>query len=249
MRHFERNATRADDIDADRADPCLLDERRRAAFVRSFQRFELAERSDGRHVLAAARRVGDERYTHALGLLVAEECRHSAMFGAGLRRLGGEPLAQHWSDRVFTMLRRACGLRTELCLFLVAESVSLDYFDALAVAAPDPVLRAVGARVAADERNHLRFQLARISHDRPAAAPLRWAARTALLAVGTGAAVVVAVDHRAALRACGRHPLRYPARAIRTLRHQLRAAFPGVPDPLGPLPLPLAPGDGDRAVG
>ena len=200
-------------------------------------------------MLAAARRVGDERYTHALGLLVAEECRHSAMFGAGLRRLGGEPLARHWSDRVFTMLRRACGLRTELCLFLVAESVSLDYFDALAAAAPDPVLRAVGARVAADERNHLRFQLARITHDRPAAAPLRWAARTTLLAVGTGAAVVVAVDHRAALRACGRHPGRYAARAIRTLRHQLRAAFPGVPDPLGPLPLPQVPGDGDRAVG
>ena len=236
VRHFERNVQRVGDEQVDRGVRCSLDLRTRAAFVRSFQRFELGESGDGDHLLAKAARAGDARYTRALALLVAEEQRHARLFGRGLEHLGGRSLAGHWSDAAFTALRRASGLRTELGLFLVAESVAMEYFTALAASAPDPVLQAIGRRLEHDERDHLRFQVDRLGQ--AYAGRSRWvrgAVRAALLAVGTGAAVVLAADHRAALRACSRRPLGYPRRAVRQLRRQLDLALAADPQPLGPL--------------
>jgi hypothetical protein len=238
-RHFERNVAeqRVSQDQLDRPARCVLDGRTRRAFVRSFQRFELGESGDGTHLLAKAARAGDPRYTRALALLVAEEQRHAGLFGRGLDHLGGASLPGHWSDTVFTVLRRAFGLRTELGLFLVAEAAAMGYFSALATAAPDPVLRAIGRRLERDERDHLRFQVDRLGQayrDSPQA--LRWVVRAALTTLGVGAAAVLVVDHRGALRACGEHPIGYARRAIRILRRQLDQVFTTDPRPLGPLP-------------
>jgi hypothetical protein len=239
VQHFERNVPvqRAQEEQIDWSVRCRLDGRRRRAFVRSFQRFELGESGDGEHLLAKAERAGDARYIRALALLVAEEQRHSALFGRGLGHLGGASLAAHWSDTAFTVLRRALGLRTELGLFLVAEAVAMEYFTALATAAPDPVLRAIGRRLEHDERNHLRFQVDRLGQAYASSpAPARWAVRAALMIIGVGAAVVMVTDHRAALRACDRHPVDYARGAVRHLRRLLDLALSGQPQPLGPLP-------------
>ena len=244
VRHFERNVQVQGALEAqvDWSVGCALDVRRRHAFVRSFQRFELGESGDGRHLLAKAERAGDAQYTRALALLVAEEQRHAGLFGRGLDHLGGPSLPGHWSDTAFTALRRALGLRTELGLFLVAETVALEYFSALATGAPDPVLRAIGRRLEHDERDHLRFQVDRLAQGYATAPALvRAAVRLVLLGVGVCAAVVLVTDHRAALRACGRHPAGYAWRAVRNLRHQLDLALAGPrPNPLGPSD-PVAP--------
>ncbi len=237
VRHFERNIEVQGALEAqvDWDTVGRLDNRRRRAFVRSFQRFELGESGDGRHLLAKAERAGDAQYTRALTLLVAEEQRHSGLFARGLDHLGGASLPGHWSNTVFTALRRALGLRTELGLFLVAESVSVEYFGALAAGAPDPVLRAIGRRLENDELDHLRFQVDRLAQayaGRPGWQ--RRAVRWALLAVGVGAVIVLVADHRAALRACGRRPVGYAWRAVRHLRQLLALALTAQPQPLGP---------------
>lgn len=241
VRHFERNveAQRAPQAQVGRGTGCRLDHRRRRAFVRSFQRFELGESGDGRHLLAKAQRAGDAQYTRALTLLVAEEQRHSGLFASGLDHLGGASLPAHWSDTAFTALRRALGLRTELGLFLVAESVAVEYFTALATEAPDPVLRAIGRRLEHDERDHLRFQVDRLAQAYAGSpALLRQLVRAALTSIGVGAAIVLVADHRAALRACGRCPLGYARRAVRHLRQQLDLVMTARPQPLGPLSVP-----------
>ena len=250
VRHFERNAgvQRAQEAQIDWSAPRLLDVRRRKALARSFARFELGESGDGVHLLAKAERAGDPQYTRALALLVAEEQRHSALFARGLERLGGTPLSSHWSDTAFTLLRRALGLRTELGLFLVAESVALEYFTALADGAPDPVLRDIGRHLEHDERDHLRFQVDRLRQGYAGrSALLRGAVRAALLVIGIGAAAVLATDHRAALRACGRSPLGYPWQAIRHLRAQLDLAL-AAPDPRPDPPVPLTWPDGGQPL-
>ena len=236
-RHFETNLDvgRAMEEQLDWSARCRLDTRRRRGFVRSFQRFELGESGDGEHLLAKAERAGDVRYTHALALLVAEEQRHSALFARGLEYLGGPPLAGHWSDTAFTALRRISGLRCELGLFLVAEAVAMEYFTALATGAPDPVLRGIGRCLEHDERDHLLFQVDRLAQGyagRPAAQ--RWAVRMILLGVGVGAAAVLTLDHRAALRACGRRPLGYAGRAARNLHRLLAMALSREESALGP---------------
>ena len=84
------------------------------------------------------------------------------------------------------------GLRTELGLFLIAESVSMGYFEALANNAPDAALRGLGLRISTDERNHLRFQTDQLRQGfakTPKA--LRIAVRGIWTGIAAGAAAVV----------------------------------------------------------
>ena len=241
--YFTRNTARQRAIEAevDWAAPRTLPQSVRLAVGRSFQRFELGESGEGEHLLGLAERAGDPAYTEALRLLITEEQRHSALFGRGLAHLGVPPLRAHWSDRAFTALRRSLGLDTEIALFLVAETVALDWFIALAEAGGDEVLRGIGRRITTDEREHVRFQVDRLHHD------LRGLPRAERLLVGVvwhvvalGAATVLAVGHAPALRACGRTPLQVWTRGLRTFRRAaaevlhgdpLRESGPAVPRP------------------
>ena len=232
--HFETNPERqrATEATIDWSAPVQLGARERRAFVRSFQRFELGESGDGVRLLRMADAAGDPVYTAALRLLVAEEQKHSALFGRGLRHLAAPSLVGHWTDAAFTRLRRLLGLRTEIGLFLIAESVAMGYFLALADHAPDPVLRGIGRRIAEDERHHIRFQIDRLRvgfRGTPTAA--RTLVGIAWGIVAAGAATVLVIDHGAALRACGVSPAGYWGRAMRSFRAAARSvlADPGAP--------------------
>ncbi|MBF4618264.1 ferritin-like domain-containing protein [Clavibacter sp. VKM Ac-2873] len=217
-----------------------MDARARRAFVRSFQRFALGESGDGAHLLRMATDAGDPAYTHALALLVQEEQKHAALFLRALDHLDAPALPAHWTDAAFTRLRHLIGLRTEISLFLIAETVATGYFHALADHAPDPALRALGRRIADDERDHVRFQIDRLRTGfRDTPAPLRALIGAAWTVVAAGAATVIVVDHRAALGACGVAPRAYWRRAM----HGFGAAARSVlVDPRAPL---LGPTDGD----
>ena len=236
--YFARNPIRQQRIEAtvDWAAPCDLPAPVRRAMAHSFQRFELGESGDGVHLLRLAERTGDADYVAAVRLLVAEEQRHSALFGRGLQHLGVPSLRSHWSDRVFTLLRRSLGLDTEIALFLVAETVALDWFEALAAAAPDAVLAGVGRRIVADEREHVRFQIDRLHRDlRPLPRPARLGIAVVWTAVAVGAATVLAVGHRDAIRVCGRRPARVWLRGMRAFASAVRAVLTGPPERvLGP---------------
>jgi hypothetical protein len=216
--NFQANSDRHRVLEAgiDWDTPATIDGRTRRGFVRSFQRFELGESGDGARLLNLAATAGDPAYSKALELLVQEEQKHSASFGRALKHLDATPLESHWTDAAFTRLRRLLGLRTELGLFLIAESVAMEYFRALAARAPDPVLRAVGRRVAEDEENHIRFQIDRLRvgfSDTPALGRVFVGAGWSVVAAG--AATVLVVDHYAALRACGISAPAYWGRAMR----------------------------------
>ncbi|MGN6128188.1 MAG: ferritin-like domain-containing protein [Humibacter sp.] len=187
--------------------------------VRSFQRFELGEGGDGVRLLAKARAAGDPVYTHALELLVGEEQKHSALFGIGLRRLGASSLRTHWSDTAFTRLRRMLGLRTEIALFLIAEAMAMEYFEALADHAPDPILRGIGERIRTDEREHLRFQVDRLRVGFASTPTLtRLLVGTTWWFIAVGAATVLCSDHSDAFKVCGQRPVAYWGRALRRFR-------------------------------
>lgn len=230
--YFERNPQRQRRIesDVDWDAPCVLPAAARGAIAHSFQRFELGESGDGAHLLALAEERGDPAYTRSVRLLVAEEQRHSALFGRGLRHLGADPLPRHWSDAAFTALRRSLGLDTEIALFLVAETVALPWFEGLAGYAADPVVAGIGRRIVTDEREHVRFQIDRLHLDlrrRPvlvrAAVVVPWAA------VAVAAAVVLTVGHAAALRECGLRPADVRRRGLRGFAAAVRQVVGGRP--------------------
>lgn len=225
--HFAANRARHQAIEARIAweAPADLPESVRVVLVRSFQRFELGEGGDGVHLLRKARGCGILQ-REALRMLVREEQLHSALFERGLRHLGASPLARHWSDLVFTRLRRSLGLRTELALFLTAEAVAMPYFVVLARSGPDEVIRGIGTRIALDEEHHLAFQVDQL---RQGFVPLSIPARAFIVAVwwcvAVGAATVVAIDHGGALRACGMPVRAYWGAALRSFRRAVAATL------------------------
>jgi hypothetical protein len=197
----------------------------RVALTHSFQRFELGEGGDGEHLLRKAAGCSAAQQ-EALRMLVEEEQLHSGLFKRGLQHLGAATLGDHWSDRAFTRLRRSLGLRTELALFLAAEAVAMPYFVVLARSGPDEVIRAIGTRIALDEENHLAFQIDQL---RPAFAGTPLIVRVLLFSawwcVAVGAATVIAIDHRAALRTCGLRVGSYWGSALRSFRRAAIAAL------------------------
>jgi hypothetical protein len=92
----------------------------------------------------------------------------------------------------------------------VAEVVALSYYGGLAAAAPDSVVRAVAARIVADEHPHVRFQRDRLRAGFAASgAPMRVLAFGLWWVTAIGATVVVALDHGPLLDAIGYRRTRF----------------------------------------
>ena len=176
-----------------------------ASVARSLAIFQLGE-SGGGTVIEQARRSRlatlDADYAEAIALFVAEEHRHAELLACCVRALRGRLIENNWTARLFVFGRRLIGLRLKIMVLLAAEVVGICYYRLLASALPDGELKAVLWEIAADEKAHLRFhcdflrtQMRTNLHRR--CFIVAW--RLLMLA----AAVVVAVDHRAALRDLG----------------------------------------------
>jgi hypothetical protein len=210
--HFEQNVAVHADVDAtiDFEGTCAVPEAVREPLIASVRRFQLGESGDGRQLLRKAAKAGDPEYLRAAELFVAEEQQHASLLLRLLGYLGGTPMSKHWSDAVFVRLRRLMGLRTELMVLTVAEVVALSYYGGLAADGPDPVVRAVAARIVADEHPHVRFQRDRL---RAGFAHSGLLSRVMAFAfwwlTAIGATVVVAMDHGPLLDAIGYRRTRF----------------------------------------
>jgi hypothetical protein len=210
--HFERNEAvhiRTDaaiNFDAE----CRIPEAVRRPLIASVRRFQLGESGDGQQLLRKASKAGDPEYLRAAQLFVAEEQQHAKLLLRLLGYLGGDPVRRHWSDTVFVRLRRLMGLRTELMVLTVAEVVALSYYGGLAAGAPDPVVRTVATRIAADEHLHVRFQRDRLRAGFAGSPiPLRVLAFAFWWLTAIGATTVVALDHGPLLDAIGYRRTRF----------------------------------------
>ena len=210
--HFEQNATVHARVDAaiEFEGNCTIPEAVRRPLIASVRRFQLGESGDGQQLLRKAAQAGDPEYLRAAELFIAEEQQHAALLLRLLGYLGGKPMRRHWSDAVFVRLRRLMGLRTELMVLTVAEVVALSYYGGLAADGPDPVVRAVAARIVADEHPHVRFQQQRLRAGfAGSGAPMRVLAFGLWWVTAIGATVVVAVDHGPLLDAIGYRRTRF----------------------------------------
>jgi len=173
-----------------------------ASVARSLAVFQLGE-SGGGSVIEQARHSRlaalDADYTEAIALFVAEEHRHAELLACCVRALRGRLIEKNWTARLFVFGRRLIGLRLKIIVLLAAEVVGLCYYQLLAAGLPDSELKTVLREIAADEKAHLGFhcdflraQMRTNAHRR--LFMLTW--RMLMLA----AALVVAIDHRGALR-------------------------------------------------
>lgn len=125
-------------------------------------------------------------------------------------------------------LRRLIGLRAELMILMIAEVIALSYYGSLATRAPDPVVRAVGARILADEVAHVRFHRVRLRAGfAGSSAPTRLLAGLLWSTAAAGATVAMAADHRRLLRRLGYRPGRFVLDALTDFARVARAVLTG----------------------
>jgi len=181
-----------------------------ASLARSLAIFQLGE-SGGGTVVEQARRSrlpsAGEDYAEAVALFVAEEHRHAELLACCVRALHGRLLDRNWTARLFVSGRRLVGLRLKVTVLLAAEIVGICYYQLLAGGLPDSELRSVLREIAADEKAHLRFHCDFLH------AQMRTHLHRHLFVIGwralmLAAALVVLIDHRAALRDLGIPPRR-----------------------------------------
>jgi hypothetical protein len=200
--YFQYNRTHRFDIPWERGvnpDPCL-----RGPLIASLQRFQVGESGTGSHLRVKAAATKDPDYQAALDLFIKEEQEHARLLAEVLQRLGTPLLGDHWSDRIFVLLRRLFGLNLELLVLLLPEMIAKRFFRALHDGTRDPVLSAVFAQIGRDEEGHLAFHTDYLQHAFTALPLWKRGGLRALWRVAFRVAcLVVMFDHRATLRATG----------------------------------------------
>ena len=176
-------------------------------FIRSLQRFQIGESGEGRHLRAEAHATGDAAYGRAIDLFIQEEQQHARWMAEILHRLKAPLLTSHWSDGCFILLRRVFGLNQQLMVLLTPEIIARRYFRVLHDRIDDPTVRGVCAQILQDEEGHVAFH---VDYLRGAFANLSLPARVLLRAAWRAlfrlSVIVVLLDHRTILKACGVSP-------------------------------------------
>lgn len=141
----------------------------------------------------------NEYYAAAMALFVEEEHRHANILAMCVRQLNGRLIRSNWTAKLFVFARRLIGLRLKVVVLLAAEVVGLCYYHLLAVQLPPSRLRDQLLDIVEDERSHLYFHCDFLRSQ----TRTRWRKRLFIVVWRTvmfSAAIVVAIDHRKAIR-------------------------------------------------
>lgn len=194
----------------------------RGPLVCLLQRFQLGEAGEGR-VAGEARATTDPAFDDALReattLYVREEGRHAAILAQVLAALGASTVKRATAEVLFRRGRRLLGLRTKMLVIACAEVVGVAIYMRLRDGVPSPAIARAAEDILSDELTHLDFQsllFARIIADHGALAPLAAPAiAAAFAAVLTAATLLVAGQHRIALRRLGTTPSAFALHCMR----------------------------------
>lgn len=206
-RYFENNLTGRDDWND--VTELSLNCDNREALIRSLQRFQVGESGEGNNLKKCAASLHDEDYRAAIALFIAEEGEHARLLSRALQLLDAPLLQGHWSDALFILIRRLGGsgrrgLRLELMILLVAEMIAKRYYRALYEGVRDENLRRMCAQILRDEVGHVAFHCDYLRGDFAGLpADSRVLARGVWRAFFRVVCLIVALDHRDALRDCG----------------------------------------------
>lgn len=142
--------------------PGISDEEK-AAVLYSLKAWQLGETSDGRHLLAAARRyaerVGDTGYVAAVLQFIKEEQKHGSNLGRYIDLIGERKTTKDWGDSLFRRIRyfnRSMELWT--ISVIIVESAAQVFYQALHDATRCALLKQICRDILIDEAHHIKFQ-------------------------------------------------------------------------------------------
>lgn len=164
QQHFRNNLA---EQRIDWNEPPSIAPEERAAILYSLKAWQLGETSDGRHLLAAARRyaarIGDPGYVGAVELFIREEQKHGGNLGRYLDLIGEARAKKDWGDSLF---RRVRYFNTSMELWtitvIIVESAAQVFYQALHDATRCRLLRSICTDILLDEAHHIKFQNERL---------------------------------------------------------------------------------------
>ena len=190
------------------------------ALAKSLAVFQVGESGEGTKLFAAARTAGlssDQQRT--LELFIDEEKEHARLLALILGQSDHPVREDHWTDKVFIWARQLFGFRGEILMLLVAELVANTYYPMLRNGVADQNIANIFARISADEKRHIDYHAETLPPLINDWAPWkRGLGRLIWNITVVGTSVVVAVDHRAALRICNMSIPAFIASILRDLR-------------------------------
>ena len=176
-----------------------------ASITKSLAIFQLGE-SGGGSVIEQARESRlsgtSPEYADAMALFVDEEHRHANILAMCVRLLGGTVIRKNWTASLFISVRRLIGLRVKVAVLLAAEVVGICYYHLIASRMPECQVRRCLLQMVEDERSHLSFHcdfLRLQINNRWHRFLFTYSWRFLMF----GAAIVVLIDHRSAIRDSG----------------------------------------------
>lgn len=139
-----------------------------ASIVPALQAWQLAETSDGKHLIHAstkyADKIDDPAYIDASRLFIKEEQKHGANLGRYLDTIDQPRVKQNWADSLFRQVRY---FNTHMELWtltvLIVESTAQIFYQTLKDATNCPLLKQVCTDILIDEAHHITFQTERLA--------------------------------------------------------------------------------------
>ncbi|MEM7350409.1 MAG: ferritin-like domain-containing protein [Acidobacteriota bacterium] len=164
--HYARNAGARLEIPWELGAELTPEERE--AVGPSLQAWQLGETSDGRHLMAAARRYArrqeDPLFENVVQQFIREEQRHGSDLGRFLDLAGIPRIRRDWGDTLFRAVRYCLpSMEIWVTVVIMVETLALLFYKAVRDATGSPVLRRICDQILRDEVHHIRFQYERLA--------------------------------------------------------------------------------------
>ncbi len=166
VRYFQENAKKRLKIPFTQEG--FLDDSAKNLIFPSIKAFERGENSEGAYLKTAAEefsnKIEDPSYGEAVQLFIQEENVHSDYLARYMRWHGISKKRRSSLNRIFQILRRTMGIRSEVTVLVTAEIIALSYYSALGNAADSKALKSICRQMLHDELPHVIFQSYTLSH-------------------------------------------------------------------------------------
>ncbi|PWT77365.1 MAG: hypothetical protein C5B59_04205 [Bacteroidetes bacterium] len=154
--YFTANSSHFEGLDWN--DPVHLTQLEKARILSSIQQFQKGEQSEGKHLFAFAKKMGDPVYMDTIRLFIREEQKHACVLGEFMDREGIPRIREHWVDNIFRWLRKLAGLENTIFILVIAEIIAKIYYKALYQATESNLLKKICLQILQDEDYHIAFQ-------------------------------------------------------------------------------------------
>jgi len=136
--------------------------------LKCLQAWQLAETSDGSHLIAASKKhadnIKDPQFLSTVHLFIDEENKHGENLGKYLDKIGEPRIKEDWRDSLFRKVRYYnTNMELWTLTVLIVESTAQIFYQSLKDATKCKLLKQICSDILTDEAFHITYQFERLN--------------------------------------------------------------------------------------